>query len=70
MVEFPKYPICSKILLELMTGNVIISEVDPVLCVVLSKAEKHEPYGKLVGTTECVTLQTRCCTNRGPYNRI
>jgi len=24
--------------------------------VVLSKAEKHLPYGELAGTTECVTL--------------
>ena len=27
-----------------MTGNVVISEVDALLYVVLSKAEKHVPY--------------------------
>jgi hypothetical protein len=39
-----------------MTGNVPISEVDAVMYVILSKAEKHVPCGKLVGTTECMTL--------------
>ena len=38
--------------------------------VVLSKAEKHLPYGVLVGTTEGVTLLTGCCTNRGRDNRV
>jgi len=37
-------------------GNVVISEVDALMCVVLSKAEKHVPNGVLVGSTECVTL--------------
>ena len=39
-----------------MTSNVVISEVDAFMYVVLSKAEKHVPYGKFVGTTECLTL--------------
>ena len=39
-----------------MTGNVVISEVDALTYVVLSKAEKHVACGELVGTTECVTL--------------
>jgi len=38
--------------------------------VVVNKAEKHASYGKLVGTKECITLQPRCRTNRGRYNRI
>jgi hypothetical protein len=34
-----------------MTGNVIISKVDTLMYVVLSKAEKYVPYGELAGTT-------------------
>jgi hypothetical protein len=41
---------------EPMTGNVVISEVDAVMYVILSKAEKHVPYGELVGTTKCIML--------------
>jgi small nuclear ribonucleoprotein (snRNP)-like protein len=37
-----------------MTGNVVISEVDAHMNVVLGKTEKHVPYGELDGTTECV----------------
>jgi len=32
--------------LELIIGNVVISEVEALTCVVLSKAEKHVPYGE------------------------
>jgi len=32
--------------------SVVISEVDAIMCVVLNRAEKHEPYGYLVGTTK------------------
>jgi hypothetical protein len=39
-----------------MTANVVMSEVDALMCVVLSKAEKYVSYGELVGTTECTTL--------------
>jgi len=39
-----------------MIGNVIIFEVDALIYVVLSKAEKHVPYGEVVGTTECIVL--------------
>ena len=39
-----------------MTGNVVISEINALMYVVLSRAEKHVPYGELVNTTECVTL--------------
>ena len=40
-------------ILELMTGNVVVSRVDALMYVILSKAQKHVPYGELVGTTEC-----------------
>jgi len=43
-------------LLEPMTGNVVVSEVDALMYVVLSKAEKHMPCGDSVGTVECMTL--------------
>ena len=45
-----------KTVLEQMTGNVVISEVDSLMYIALSEAEKHMPYGKLVGTTECLML--------------
>jgi len=51
MVEFSKLPTSWKIILEPMTGNVIISKVDTLMYVILSKAEKYVPYGELVGTT-------------------
>jgi hypothetical protein len=50
--------------------NVVKFEVDALMYVVLSIAEKHVPYGELVGTTECVTLYPRCSTNQGRYNRV
>jgi len=42
--------------LENMAGNVIISDVGALVYVILSKVEKHAPYGELVATTECITL--------------
>jgi hypothetical protein len=36
-----------------MTAYVVMSKVDALMYVVLSKAEKHVPNGELVGTTEC-----------------
>jgi len=39
-----------------MTGIIVISEVDALVYVVLSKAENHMPYGELWSTTECITL--------------
>jgi hypothetical protein len=39
-----------------MNDNVVISEVDAIMYVVLSKEEQHVAYGELVGTTECITL--------------
>jgi len=43
-------------ILERIIDNVVISEVDAPMHVVLSKAEKHVPHGELVSTTECITL--------------
>ena len=43
-------------MLEPVTGNVVIFEVDYLMCVLTNKAEKHVPYGELVGTTEWQTL--------------
>jgi hypothetical protein len=37
-----------------VTGNDVTSEVDAVVNVVLSRAEKHVPYEQLVRTTKCV----------------
>jgi len=39
---------------ERMIYSVVISEVDAIICVVLNRAEKHELYGDLVGSTECI----------------
>ena len=44
-----------KIIVEQMTGNVIIYEVDALMYVSLRKAEKHVPYGEL-DAAEYVTL--------------
>ena len=43
-------------MLELMTGIIAMSEISALRYVVLSKAEKHLPYGELVDTTDCITL--------------
>jgi hypothetical protein len=40
----------------LMTGYVIVSKVDALTYVMLSKTERHMPYGELIGTAECITL--------------
>jgi len=37
-------------------GNVIISDVVALMYVVLSRAEKHAPNGKLVGTRARITV--------------
>ena len=39
-----------------MTGNVVISELGVVIYVVLNRAEKHVPFGELIGTTGTLTL--------------
>jgi hypothetical protein len=41
-------------------GNVIISEVDALMYVILSMVEKQGPYGELVGTRDCSMLYLRC----------
>jgi len=53
-----------------MIGNVVISEVDARMYVVLSVTEKHVPKGKLVGTSACLTQYPRRRTNQGRYNRF
>ena len=55
-VEFSKQHYSWKIILELVIDNVVICEVDDLMCVVLSEEEKHVPYGETVDTTDCVTL--------------
>ena len=42
----------------MLTGHVVISEVDAPTCVVLSRVENHVFCAGLVGTIECVTLQS------------
>jgi hypothetical protein len=42
--------------LENYIGNVIISEVDALMYVILSKAEKHIPNGEGDGTRNCMML--------------
>jgi hypothetical protein len=56
MVEFIELPTAWKIIVEMMTDNVVISEVDASICVVLNKGKKHVPYRELLGTTECTTI--------------
>ena len=43
-----------------MTGNIVISGVDALTCVLLSKAEKYVAYWELVDTTKYTTLYPRC----------
>jgi hypothetical protein len=57
---FSEQPTAWKIILELMTGNVIISKVDDLMYVVSNKAEDHLSYSESVGTTECMMLYPRC----------
>jgi len=52
MGEFSKSPASWNIILEAKTGNVVIPEVDVLIFVVLSKAEKHVPYEERDGTRE------------------
>jgi len=68
--EFLKLPTYWKITLETMTGNVILSEVDALMYVVLSEAEKPVHYGKVVGTTKCIMCRPRFHTNRDCYDPV
>jgi len=56
MVEFSKYSTSWKIILEPITGNVVLSEEDALMYVVKSKERKYGPYRELVGIAECITL--------------
>jgi hypothetical protein len=42
--------------LDRTIDNVVIFEVDVLMYAVLSRAEKHVPYGELVGTREYIIL--------------
>jgi hypothetical protein len=55
MVQFSKLS-TSWNMLELIIGNVIISEVGALMCFVINQAEKDVPYGALADTTECMIL--------------
>ena len=70
MVEFSKYSTSWQIILELMNGSVVISEINALMYVVISRVEKHVPYEELAGTTERITSQPMCLANRGRYKRI
>jgi hypothetical protein len=52
-----------EIIVERLPGNIIISKVDALTYVILSTAQKHVPYGELVGSHECVMLQIIRGTN-------
>ena len=40
----------------MMIDNVVVSKVDALMYVMLSKAEKHMPYGESIGIIECIML--------------
>jgi hypothetical protein len=54
MSVFSEKPTSWKIILEPLTGNIVTFKVHDLMYVILSKAEKHVLYGKLVGTTKRV----------------
>jgi hypothetical protein len=54
MAEFSKYSTCLIIILEMTNRNIVISEVDALIYVVLSEADKDVSYGELFVTTACV----------------
>jgi hypothetical protein len=55
MVEISKQQTSWNTILEPITGNVVISEVDALMYGAIRKAEKHVPYAELLDTTECRT---------------
>jgi hypothetical protein len=58
-------------ILELLTGNIVICEADYSVYVVLRKEENYVHYGELVGTADCVALYSISCgTSRGRYSRV
>jgi hypothetical protein len=54
MAELLKWSASWKIILELMMGNVVKSEAEALMCVVLSKTEQRALWG--IGIVECVML--------------
>lgn len=40
-----------------MIGNVVITKIDALMHVALTKVEKYVSFGKLVGTTESIMLE-------------
>jgi hypothetical protein len=56
MVEFSDQSTSLKIVLEMMTGNDVISEVHALTYVVPLKADKYAHDGELIGTGECIQL--------------
>jgi len=63
MFEFSELPTSRKIILEPMTSNVVISEVDVPMCVVLRKAENPYLMENQLFKTGCMMLQPRCHAN-------
>jgi hypothetical protein len=51
-----KEPTSWKIIFKPITGNAVLSAVHVLMCVILSKAGKHVPYGELIDTTGCIRL--------------
>jgi hypothetical protein len=50
--------------LEKMTDNVVISKIDVLMCLLLSKAGKHVPYGEFVGVTEFQVTEANSSLDR------
>jgi hypothetical protein len=70
VVGCSKYFSFCKIILEMLTGNVVITEVEALTYVLLSKVENHVFCEELVGTIKHMTSQTRCRTHQGHFNRV
>jgi hypothetical protein len=49
-------------MVEMTTGNVVMSKVDALMYDIVIKVEKHVPYEELAGTRECIMLYPRCRT--------
>jgi hypothetical protein len=64
MVEFSKSCASWKIIVQLVTGNIIISEVDAFMYVLLSKAETHMPCGnhRMYDVTAEIIITEFTCT--------
>jgi hypothetical protein len=51
-----------------MTSNVVISEIDVLMCFLLSKTEQLVPYGEFVGVTEFQVTETNSSLDRKGCN--